>query len=105
MRHYPSIIPATCNHPECVTTQQKILQSDQYTGTAPQIASQDYPLPQDLANNSMNLSFLRTCRQIYYEARHIPYMRTIFSPSKLELSPNFHFACIAGKFNRYNISK
>ncbi|OJZ82388.1 hypothetical protein ASPFODRAFT_64414 [Aspergillus luchuensis CBS 106.47] len=91
MRHRPSIIPATCNHPECVTKQQKILQSDRYTGIAPQIASQDYPRPQDLANNSMNLSFLRTCRQIYYEARHLPYMRTIFFTQQVGTFSNFSF--------------
>ncbi|PYH69145.1 uncharacterized protein BO88DRAFT_365462 [Aspergillus vadensis CBS 113365] len=91
MRHQPSIIIATCNHPQCVTTQQKILQSDQYIGTAPQIASPDYPRPQDLANNCMNLSFLRTCRQIYHEARHLPYMRTIFFTQQVGTFSNFSF--------------
>ncbi|EHA28375.1 hypothetical protein ASPNIDRAFT_43317 [Aspergillus niger ATCC 1015] len=91
MRHHSSIISETCDHPECVTTQQKILQSDRYTGIAPQIASQDYPCPQDLTRNSMNLSFLLTCRQIYYEARHLPYMRTRFFTQEVGSFSNTSF--------------
>ncbi|RAL15130.1 uncharacterized protein BO97DRAFT_385410 [Aspergillus homomorphus CBS 101889] len=89
MRH-PLYLQA-CNHPECATTQQKVLQSDQYIGLAPRIASQDYPCPQDLECNSMNLSFLLTCRLIYYEARRLPYARTVFFTQEVGSFSNFPF--------------
>ncbi|GKZ24254.1 hypothetical protein AbraIFM66951_002287 [Aspergillus brasiliensis] len=91
MRHHAFIIPETCSHPECVATQQNILRSDPYTGLASRIASQDYPCPQDLDRNPMDLSFLLTCRLIYNEARHLPYMRTIFFTQEVGSFSNFTF--------------
>ncbi|PYH47820.1 uncharacterized protein BP01DRAFT_414124 [Aspergillus saccharolyticus JOP 1030-1] len=83
----PSYIQQACNHPECATTQQKVLQSDHYTGLAPRIASQNYPCPHDLACNSMNLSFLLTCRLIYYEARHLPYILQLLRYLEIRVPP------------------
>ncbi|OJJ77172.1 hypothetical protein ASPBRDRAFT_50124 [Aspergillus brasiliensis CBS 101740] len=81
-----------CSHLGCQTKQGQTVSRDIYVGHGPLIASGHYPCPQSLERNpALSLGFLRTCRQVYEEARHFPYRRATFFTQELGSFANFTY--------------
>ncbi|PWY94121.1 hypothetical protein BO94DRAFT_553946 [Aspergillus sclerotioniger CBS 115572] len=81
-----------CTHPGCQSTQGQAISRDIYVGHGPLIASGHYPCPLSLQRNpSLSLGFLRTCRQVYEEARELPYRQTTFFTQELATFANFTY--------------
>ncbi|KAI0576699.1 hypothetical protein Alg130_08684 [Pyrenophora tritici-repentis] len=78
-------------HSECQRQIRKCLTSDIYLGTGVRTHSEHYPCPQSIAGCDLDLNLLLSCRQVYWEARKLPYALNTFLTKEVGTFSNFMY--------------
>lgn len=78
-------------HRECESQIHECTTSDIYLVPGIRTQSEHYPCPRSIAGLDLELNLLLTCRQIYWEARKLPYALNTFLTRELGPFSNFTY--------------